>query len=777
MQFLTKDKDVATLSVLDLGMALNGDRKTIQLPAFQRDAVWDEKRIALLWDSLFRDFPIGSLLFAGATGVYKPLSLTRPAEGTNVAESTEFIIIDGQQRSNAIALGLRKWVSGDAARLWIDLGMPVSDGSLPDRFFVCSWREPWGIEATEKRLATDALQRDAVSFLGRKFLEIDDNVLGATWPVAATLPVPLAELIQLLQAGDRDGWRQLVPQAKQDAVVRQIALPDFDHHIAATLGNLAQALDNQILIYVIKKRGIEELGEVFRRLNTAGINISEEDLFFSGLKLDWPEAHDLVWEIFDGTGRFMRPTQIVHLAVRLVLNADNQDILQLTSQSFKMFIAGKREGKSYLDEVKDLMVRRAAEGESALGQLHAAVHKARRALAYDPQSPAGVHDPGLPAVLLARLNWRVWHTLAAWIHHNENVDAESRLEMLRYALLDHHFTESKSASLTREPFRIAFNTIGQFPGFAIYYALRQAGLLTTNLLTPAAYKETLTGSDKPRWDILLRERELVMWVQRRYLHEWFQHFDPTLARSTRDLPYDVDHILPQAHMNMRGRNRREHGGPSREFWDYRNVLLHGSGNIRYWPKDLNRSDGRKSLTDKYLLGPADKAIPDNSYLSQRFNLHTVGDVRDAAFLKPDNAENLEQWSIASPELASYDWRGERGIHRIKAFREATESRRQAIFERFYLDLGWEKWAQRETLSAQVRQYVVKKASEAIGDGKNEIAIAAGQVTRELYLPEHIALVCMVLDSDAFYIESGLLRVAREGSPVGEDAVWRLRVAG
>ena len=68
----------------------------------------------------------------------------------------------------------------------------------------------------------------------------------------------------------------------------------------------------------------EQLGQVFQRLNKQGVSMSDQDLFFSALKMKWPKAHNLVWEIYgdEHAGRVMRPSEIVHLAVRLVSGAE-----------------------------------------------------------------------------------------------------------------------------------------------------------------------------------------------------------------------------------------------------------------------------------------------------------------------------------------------------------------------------------------------------------------------------------------------------------------------
>lgn len=37
-------------------------RRKYQIPTFQRDVVWDENQVKRLWDSIFRFYPIGSIL-------------------------------------------------------------------------------------------------------------------------------------------------------------------------------------------------------------------------------------------------------------------------------------------------------------------------------------------------------------------------------------------------------------------------------------------------------------------------------------------------------------------------------------------------------------------------------------------------------------------------------------------------------------------------------------------------------------------------------------------
>ena len=58
------------------------------------------------------------------------------------------------------------------------------------------------------------MQREGLKALQITELAINDETLGKTWPMRATLPVPLAEILQNLVSGSSD-WLSLVPASKQ----------------------------------------------------------------------------------------------------------------------------------------------------------------------------------------------------------------------------------------------------------------------------------------------------------------------------------------------------------------------------------------------------------------------------------------------------------------------------------------------------------------------------------------------------------------------------------
>jgi len=515
------DHNPDSISVQALAEAFNSGQQQIQLPAFQRDAAWDESHTELLWDSIFRGYPISSLLFAQADPqseqVYKKLQSTRIARQTNRSSQTQWVLIDGQQRSRAVALGLNPWQSGDRARLWVDLG--IIDGSevLANRFYVCSLRKPWGTRTT------DPMQCEGLKALQITELNIDKNTLGKTWPMRAVLPVPLAELLHILSTGSAN-WYDLVPSNKKMAML--------DENLGELLNQLRETLDYRIPVYLMENPGIDDLGTIFERLNKQGVPMSEEDRFFSALKMAWPQAHDLVWKIFDDpeTGRSLPPTKIVHLAVRLAAADQNTDEPSLNAAVFRRLIKRQdQQGIVNLDKIRSLMIPDNRDSQSS-SIIHQALHRVRRTLIYDPSN--GVDDPGLPLILAVQLKWWVWHTLVAWAINHDTIDHLSRLEMLRYACLDNFFTKTTALDLKKIPFAKAYEKSEYFPGKQIYQLFLDKQYLPLGLIRPDQYHINVCDSPEPRWSVIENEASLLMWAQRAWLEQWFHNYDPTTSHLT-----------------------------------------------------------------------------------------------------------------------------------------------------------------------------------------------------------------------------------------------------
>jgi hypothetical protein len=188
------------------------------LPALQRGAVWHARQVEELWDSLLRGFPVGAFLLAPFDDERGTKTFRYAASDEHRPEPTHHLL-DGQQRSNAIALGFWKpWSAGTlpagVAALWLDLEAP-SGRLKDDREFVLrllTRAHPWGYRWDRMadggtRLTAQAMREASAAYkqaaARESWTESNDIPVTRAWPWDAKVPVPLSLLIDaVMSRGD-----------------------------------------------------------------------------------------------------------------------------------------------------------------------------------------------------------------------------------------------------------------------------------------------------------------------------------------------------------------------------------------------------------------------------------------------------------------------------------------------------------------------------------------------------------------------------------------------
>ncbi len=95
--------EARTMAVEDLvAMVLAG---AVRIPIFQRDLAWDSKDVVELFDSVYRGFPIGSLLLQEAEAEGAEVEVG-PLRVVGTERSDALWVVDGQQRLTALAVTL-----------------------------------------------------------------------------------------------------------------------------------------------------------------------------------------------------------------------------------------------------------------------------------------------------------------------------------------------------------------------------------------------------------------------------------------------------------------------------------------------------------------------------------------------------------------------------------------------------------------------------------------------------------------------------------------------
>ncbi len=215
-----------------------------QIPTFQRNVVWEKENVKKLWDSIYKFYPLGSIL------VWKTqikLQNHRKIGGHKISEGTfsrsEYqYILDGQQRTTSLLTSLYggsiEGMDGFDPSVYIDLTIEdetdTDDDSYKKRFLY--WDEINDKEGNFKR--NTGRQNKFNAGLIVKLLSIK-NDFGSV-------------------------ERSLVESAYDD-------YKDYDHPTREQLRRLKQVIDNYRLSFIeLKGIQVSEVCQIFERINQAG---------------------------------------------------------------------------------------------------------------------------------------------------------------------------------------------------------------------------------------------------------------------------------------------------------------------------------------------------------------------------------------------------------------------------------------------------------------------------------------------------------------------------
>ncbi len=405
------------------------------LPLLQRGAVWKAYQVEALWDSLLRGFPLGSFILSRFDRQMGEQSAKYCAVVGKVDKDPEFHILDGQQRANAIAVGfidptlsagLYCVVSDSEGwppdALWIDLAPDTK--YLKDRSFLfrmVTRSHPWGYRASNPRqiLQTKDM-RDWIKELKGPHsspslqVRVGKIPLSVAWPWDANAPVPFAFVLEALLEGSTNPWERIrerlesIPHAKKmldehltwkGEVLRLLRTPtkDMEVILEATSSALEKTTIPGIVVEPGRLKGTEDFQILFARLNSAGTDLGSEELLYSMLKAQWPEAYSVVENAAEG---LMSPSRLVLFASRLAIDETMEKDTPPRTPDFARF-RGLIRGTDQQDS--DFRTRMAGYVRAEAGSLFLnALKDAQKLLCYD-NDRADASDFRLPGMLVATI--------------------------------------------------------------------------------------------------------------------------------------------------------------------------------------------------------------------------------------------------------------------------------------------------------------------------------------------------------------------------------------
>ena len=259
------------------------------LPPIQRSFVWDRDRIENLFDSLYRDYPIGNCIFWNmlppATKKYPLYVFTKeftenkktkiPNEHApkNLLQSGAFSVVDGQQRLSSLYIGLLgkyKYKISGKGRQNIDANFP------------------------ESRLYFNLFARESAEFDESffKFLNDHDSAL-------------LTDKSLWFEVGEAMSWKteryvlkffenSLLPQVAATRKMTLITKVEANRDkILSMLAGIRDMLHKERVFYFdIDNQQLDEVVDIFTRINSGGMTLKKSDLLFSLLVSQWQEGRD-----------------------------------------------------------------------------------------------------------------------------------------------------------------------------------------------------------------------------------------------------------------------------------------------------------------------------------------------------------------------------------------------------------------------------------------------------------------------------------------------------
>lgn len=267
------------------------------LPPIQRNFVWDYSRIVNLFDSLYRNYPIGNCIFWKLTPetsqkftLYKFIKeysenkkKTNKHESAprNLLEQDVYAVVDGQQRLSSLYIGL----AGIYKYKRSGKGLQNIDANFVSSKLYINLLATEGKSEDEEDLFKFLGEEDA-AFINDKKLWFEVGKL-LTWENSSQTEQLVNEII----------YKKVIESNKKTLIAR---FKNRREKIVSMLKALYEMLnDNRIYYFDIDNQNLDEVVDIFTRVNSGGMTLKKSDLLFSILVAQWPEGRDEIKDIID----------------------------------------------------------------------------------------------------------------------------------------------------------------------------------------------------------------------------------------------------------------------------------------------------------------------------------------------------------------------------------------------------------------------------------------------------------------------------------------------
>lgn len=267
----------------------------IFLPPIQRNFVWDYYRIINLFDSLYRNYPIGNCIFwrlKPETSRHYPLykfikefteNKNKPVKNEHVTQNLlqqdVYAVVDGQQRLSSFFIGL----AGIYKYKKSGKGLQnIESNFIPSKLYFNLLAKEGGEDNDQ---LFEFLGIEDASFLNDRNLWFEvGNIL--TWKSIDKAEYYIKEIEQKVNVTNK---KTLISKfkARKERIINSLqALYEMVN-------------DNRIYFFDVNSQNIDEVVDIFTRVNSGGMTLKKSDLLFSILIAQWNEGRDEIKDLVE----------------------------------------------------------------------------------------------------------------------------------------------------------------------------------------------------------------------------------------------------------------------------------------------------------------------------------------------------------------------------------------------------------------------------------------------------------------------------------------------
>jgi uncharacterized protein with ParB-like and HNH nuclease domain len=335
--------------------------KRLYLPAIQRKFVWGADQIEKLFDSIMRDYPIGAFLFwmveKAKQNDYSFYEFIRDYHERDKWKNElaakphlpdELIgVLDGQQRLNSMYVALQGTYAYKRPRVWWN-----NPNAFPVRRFYIN---VFKLEREEE-------EEDFVyEFL---FLTADEAVeikADALW----------FQVKDLLHLDSLSDVRETLDK-RLESIPEAVEVPKETRNLALRiLEKLWERLNRLPVInyFPVTNQNLDEILDIFVRVNSAGITLSKTDLLFSTIVAQWEQGRETIEkfqeQINSKGNRFWFDTDFIMRACLVLADCPIRlKVASFKSENVKLIVKEWPAITAAIERAVDLLVDWGFQGET-----------------------------------------------------------------------------------------------------------------------------------------------------------------------------------------------------------------------------------------------------------------------------------------------------------------------------------------------------------------------------------------------------------------------------